>query len=152
MTAKMRKVSILAISAVAAAAAWMFSTSGGVSADITVYKSPSCGCCSKWAEHLRAEGYAVEVVGVENLGDIKDRFAIPGSVESCHTATVGGYVVEGHVPAEDVRWLLDTRPDVRGLAVPGMPAGSLGMEGRYVDPYDVMLLKSDGSISVHAKH
>jgi hypothetical protein len=147
-----KKILIPAIAIGAAVAAWVLSTGENHAAEITVYKSPSCGCCSKWADHLRAGGHTVNVVKVEYMGDIKEKFGIPANMESCHTAKVGDYIVEGHVPAKDIEWLLTQRPDIKGLAVPGMPQGSLGMEGRYKDPYDVMVLKSDGSVAVHAQH
>ena len=130
----------------------LFTAGKSVAAEITVYKSPSCGCCTKWADHFSASGHAVNVKPVKNMGDIKEMLGVPYGLESCHTAIVGGYVVEGHVPAKDIEWLLSERPKIKGLAVPGMPMGSLGMEGDYADAYNVMLLKSDGSVDIHAKY
>ena len=94
---------------------------------ITVYKTPSCGCCVKWVEYLRKEGFEVKVVNRDDLAPIKQRSGVPPAMSSCHTALVDGYVVEGHVPAQAIRKLLQERPDTRGLSVPGMPANSPGM-------------------------
>jgi hypothetical protein len=120
---------------------------------VTVYKSPTCGCCSAWAEHMEAAGFPVETVDVADLGAVKAEHGIPPQYGSCHTATVGGYAVEGHVPAEDVKRLLAERPAAAGLAVPGMPIGSPGMEtpGRPAEAYDVLLV-ADGEASVFARH
>ena len=122
------------------------------SPEITVYKSPTCGCCSKWADHLRENGFTVETVDVQDLSAVKRRYGIPPALQSCHTAVVEGYVVEGHVPAADVRRLLAERPDAAGLTVPGMPIGSPGMEqGDTAEPYDVLLVH-DGETAVFASH
>jgi len=95
---------------------------------VVVYKNPSCGCCGEWVKHMRANGFRVETREVADVSLIRRDNAVPDSLASCHTALVGGYVIEGHVPAADVRRLLRERPAVRGLAVPGMVAGSPGME------------------------
>ena len=121
---------------------------------VTVHKSPYCGCCKLWVDHMRAEGFEVKVVEVEDLGPVKARVGIPPAKGSCHTAEVDGYFVEGHVPAEDVKRLLAERPKARGLTVPGMPAGSPGMEtpdGR-VQPYTVELITPDGKAEPFARH
>jgi hypothetical protein len=120
---------------------------------VTVYKSPTCGCCAAWVDHLEASGFRVETVDVDDLDAIKVQYGIPDSLASCHTAVVGGYVVEGHVPAGDVHRLLRERPEAGGLAVPGMPIGSPGMEtpGRPSEPYAVLLV-DDGGTSVFARH
>jgi hypothetical protein len=120
---------------------------------VTVYKSPTCGCCSLWVDHLEANGFQVETVDVQDTGAIKRQYGIPDSLASCHTAVVGGYVVEGHVPAADVHRLLRERPEAGGLAVPGMPIGSPGMESAdgLTEPYAVLLV-SDGGTSVFARH
>ncbi|MEK6211032.1 MAG: DUF411 domain-containing protein [Pseudomonadota bacterium] len=94
---------------------------------ITVYKTPSCGCCVKWVEYLRNEGFEVKAVNRDDLEPIKQRAGVPPAMSSCHTALVDGYVIEGHVPAQAIRKLLQERPDTLGLAVPGMPANSPGM-------------------------
>lgn len=107
---------------------------------VTVYKSPYCGCCAKWVEHMRRSGFPVIVEDVSDISAVKLIAGIPGDLEACHTASVAGYVVEGHVPANDVDRLLAQRPTGTGLAVPGMPAGSPGMEqGGRSDAFDVVL-------------
>ncbi len=113
---------------------------------LVVSKDPSCGCCSGWAEHMRAAGFAVEIVNTEELNRIKTRLGVPRHLASCHTAEVDGYVVEGHVPADAVRRLLAERPRVKGLAVPGMPIGSPGMEvdGAPPETYDVIAFGPGG--------
>lgn len=94
---------------------------------ITVYKTPTCSCCVKWVEYLQNEGFDVKAVDRNDLAPIKERAGVPTTMAACHTALVDGYVIEGHVPAQAIRKLLQDRPDTRGLAVPGMPANSPGM-------------------------
>lgn len=117
------------------------------------YRSPSCGCCELWVEHMRAAGFQVEIEVVSNLSSIKSNAGVPSGKGSCHTAKVGDYFVEGHVPAADIKRLLAERPDAKGLTVPGMVAGSPGMEqsGR-TDPYDVLLVADDGTTSVYSSY
>jgi hypothetical protein len=124
----------------------------GFAAEVTVYKSPWCGCCSKWIEHMRANGHSVKTQNIEDLDRIKKMAGVPKHLQSCHTAMIDGYVIEGHVPAEDVARLLSERPKAKGLATPGMPTGSPGMEGGTPERYDVMLFRADGSTSVFSKH
>ena len=119
---------------------------------MTVWKSPWCGCCGKWVEHVRAAGFEVQVNEVEDLSTVKQMAAVPNDLESCHTARVGGYTVEGHVPASDIIRLLDEGPNAHGLFVPGMPSGSPGMENGDRDPYDVLLLNRDGQAEVFSSH
>ena len=120
---------------------------------VDVHKSPSCGCCGAWVEHLRKHGFEVTTHNVDNLGPIKERVGVPYGMGSCHTAEVGGYFVEGHVPAEEVLRLLKEKPRAKGLTVPGMPIGSPGMEqGSRKQPYDVHLVHEDGTTSVYAKY
>ena len=119
---------------------------------MTVWKTPWCGCCGKWVEHMRAAGFKVEVQNVANLDTVKRLAAVRDQLQSCHTASVGGYAIEGHVPATDVKRLLKTRPKVRGLAVPGMPSGSPGMENGERDPYDVLTFTADGKTKVFSSH
>jgi hypothetical protein len=121
-------------------------------ADSTVYKSPYCGCCVKWVQYMRARGHKLTVHNMENLDKVKKAAGVPEALRSCHTALVDGYVVEGHVPAEDVDRLLAQRPKAKGIAVPGMPIGSPGMEGRRSDPYQVLLFGIDGGPKVFAVH
>jgi hypothetical protein len=108
---------------------------------LIVSKDPSCGCCAGWVEHVRAEGFQVDVVDTGNLTPIKQRLGVPADLAACHTAEVGGYAIEGHVPAGAIKRLLSERPAAKGLAVPGMPIGSPGMEvpGRPNETYDVIL-------------
>jgi hypothetical protein len=120
--------------------------------EITVYKSPWCGCCSSWVDHMRANGHSVTTKEIEDLDAIRQMAGVPEPLQSCHTAVVDGYVIEGHVPAEDVARLLSERPDGKGLSVPGMPVGSPGMEGGPPDRYDVILFGADGSAEVYARH
>jgi hypothetical protein len=121
---------------------------------VVVHKSESCGCCKLWVSHLEQAGFVVQVVNEDNLGPTKQRVGVPYGMGSCHTAEVEGYFVEGHVPAADIQRLLRERPRAKGLTVPGMPAGSPGMEvpSGQVDPYDVFLVAEDGSTSVFAHH
>jgi hypothetical protein len=120
-------------------------------AAVTVYKSPTCGCCSKWVEHLEASGFEVKTTDMENVEVMKDHLGLPLSLASCHTAVVDGYVVEGHVPADVIHQLLEERPAVAGIAVPGMPIGSPGMEGPNPEPYEVIAFTKDGQQSVYAR-
>ena len=115
---------------------------------IDVYKDPACGCCAKWVEHLRANGFAARVNEERSLDAFKARVGVPATLASCHTALVDGYVIEGHVPAAEIRKLLADRPRALGLAVPGMPAGAPGMDMPRAPGYDVLLFRADGSRSV----
>jgi hypothetical protein len=121
---------------------------------VTVYKNAQCGCCKNWVEHLRQSGFEVTANDVDDLAAIKSKLGVPSALGSCHTAVVGQYVVEGHVPAADIRRLLADKPKVLGIAVPGMPVGSPGMEvpGRLADRYDVTAFAKDGSQHVFASH
>jgi hypothetical protein len=121
---------------------------------MTVYKSASCGCCRGWVEHVHAAGFTVEVHDLDNLSEIKNEAAVPEKARSCHTAIVGGYTIEGHVPAPTILRLLREKPRVAGLAVAGMPVGTPGMEvpGREPDKYDVLSYQADGSTAVYESH
>ncbi len=119
---------------------------------MTVWKDPSCACCGNWIAHMRAAGFTVTVKEVENLTPVKRLAGIPDHLQSCHTAKIDGYTIEGHVPAADVKRLLKTKPKASGLVVPGMPSGSPGMENGTIDPYDVLLLKDDGKTEVFSSH
>jgi hypothetical protein len=121
---------------------------------ITVYKDPSCGCCTKWVSHLQANGFAPDVHDRSDMDTLKDSLGVPAALRSCHTAVAGKYVIEGHVPAADVKRLLATKPaGTLGLAAPGMPAGSPGMEmGPRHDRYDVIAFGAKGSTNVFAQH
>lgn len=121
---------------------------------VDVYKTPTCGCCSKWVEHLQKNGFTVRATNLESLADVKAKYQVPGQLQSCHTATVNGYVLEGHIPVADVRKLLKERPPIAGLAVTGMPIGSPGMEtpGARAQPYDVVAFDKKGKTRVYASH
>ena len=147
-----------AAAAVAATAVGAVDASAALAAapgtPVTVYKDPNCGCCAKWIDHIRAAGFAPTVKDTGDMDAVKTRYAVPTALRSCHTAIVGDYVVEGHVPAPDVRRLLKERPKVRGIAVGGMPMGSPGMEvpGGRVDKYDVVAFLRDGTTRTFARH
>lgn len=119
---------------------------------VTVYKTSTCGCCKLWVTHLTGAGYAVNAEDVENLGAVKKKHGVPEALQSCHTALVDGYVVEGHVPADVIDKLLAERPAVVGIAVPGMPIGSPGMEvpGRPADKYQILAFDKTGRTTVFA--
>lgn len=117
---------------------------------IVIYKDPGCGCCGHWVEHVKAAGFRVAVRNRTSLADIKERYGITPALMSCHTAVVEGYAVEGHVPADVIQRLLRERPAVVGIAVPGMPAGSPGMEGPGRESYNVLTFDRSGRTSVYA--
>lgn len=123
---------------------------------VEMWRNAGCSCCGKWAKHLEANGFTVKInePGGEKLQQIKKLAGITEKLESCHTARIGGYVVEGHVPAADVKRLLASKPDAIGLSVPGMPVGSPGMESDdgKTEPYEVLLIRKDGSTEVFARH
>lgn len=158
MTTLLTLVAALALSACSASEPSPAATSIDAPATalptMTVHKSPTCDCCRKWVEHARSAGFAVSVANTHRLNDVKQRLGVPPTMASCHTVEVEGYVIEGHVPIEDVVRLLKERPDARGLAVPGMPAGSPGMEHPTgtVQPYVVHLVARDGSTTVFSRH
>ncbi len=140
------------------AAAGLLASNSAMGADtsenpsVMVYKSPTCGCCSKWIEHLEGNGFEVRSKDIADVTPVKRMNGVPGNLASCHTAIVGGYFVEGHVPAEDVIKLLKERPEIAGLAVPRMPVGSPGMEGPNPVAYSVLAVKKDGSVEVFSSH
>ncbi len=134
----------------AAVGAYLFVPKVVQAAEMVVYKSPTCGCCKKWVEHMQKNGFDVKVHEQHNVAPVKDKLGVPKRLRSCHTAKVGGYVVEGHVPADVVKRLLEEKPEVVGIAVPGMPMGSPGMEGFRKDPYDIITFSSTGRMSVFA--
>jgi hypothetical protein len=122
---------------------------------IAVWKSATCKCCGNWVKHLEANGFAVEVNAADPgaLAALKRQAGLSDKLASCHTAKIDGYVIEGHVPAPDIKRLVAERPDAIGLTVPGMPIGSPGMEqGAETEPYDVLLVKKDGTTEVFAQH
>ena len=121
---------------------------------MAVYKTPTCGCCAKWVDHMRQNGFNVMVTDLNNLSTIKAKHGVPAQLQSCHTGIVNGYVVEGHVPAADVKRLLKDKPKVAGITVPGMPAGSPGMEvpGIRTPAYQVLSFDKAGATKVFATH
>jgi len=123
---------------------------------VEVFKHPSCGCCGDWVKHLESNGFKVKVVTVDDMPAARARLGMPAKYGSCHTAKVGGYLVEGHVPAQDVKRLLRDKPNAVGIAVPGMPIGSPGMDGPVYkglqQPYEVLLVQADGSARVFASY
>ena len=135
-----------------AAFVWLPRENQAGAPEITVYKSPTCGCCSKWVDHMEKAGFKVVSHDRQDMNQIKAEHGVDYALRSCHTALVDGYVIEGHVPAADIRRLLQERPAMDGLAVPGMPAGPPGMEGRYAEPYDVIAFTKGKKSSVFEKH
>ena len=119
---------------------------------ITVYKDPNCGCCAKWVKHLSSSGFVTMVHDSSDMDGIKTNMRVPTDLQSCHTAVVERYVIEGHVPAADIKKLLASKEAIQGLAAPGMPMGSPGMEGATKDRYDVIAFTTDGKTRVYAKH
>jgi hypothetical protein len=119
---------------------------------VQVYKTRTCGCCSKWVDHLKANGFATTVTDVPSTAEYRKKYGVPDQLVSCHTAVVNGYTVEGHVPAADIHRMLKQRPKAKGLAVPGMPLGSPGMEADRKQPYSVLLFQPNGTTSVFQKY
>ena len=119
---------------------------------IEVYKNQYCGCCHEWIAHLQKNGFKVTANDVPDTAPVRESLGIPVKLGSCHTAKIGGYAIEGHVPAADLKRLLKEKPKAIGLAVPGMPAGSPGMESPNPQPYNTLLVMKDGSTKVWAKH
>jgi len=111
---------------------------------ITVHKDPNCGCCSGWVKHLQTAGFTAKTIDTADLDAVKTRLGVPADLAACHTAQIAGYVVEGHVPAIALKRFLDEKPRATGLAVPGMPIGSPGMEGGSPEPYEVVLFEPTG--------
>ena len=121
-------------------------------AEMTVYKTSTCGCCKSWIRHLRANGFTVNAYDVQNLDQIARQNGVSPQLRSCHTARIGGYVIEGHVPAQDIKRLLAEKPTVAGLTVPGMPQSAPGMDVPGKEPYNVYTFNTDGSTAVYARY
>ena len=121
----------------------------GAGESVTVYKIATCGCCKMWVEHLKANGFQVTAQDVPSTAPYRQKYGVPDSLQSCHTAVVGGYVIEGHVPAAEIKRILREHPTAKGLAVPGMPLGSPGMEASRSDTYSVVLVGPSGKVSVY---
>jgi hypothetical protein len=151
--AVMRLASVAVLATLLSASAPAEPHSAAPKTRVTVFKDPNCGCCRSWVEHLRKHGFDVVARDTSGMDAVKRTAAVPENLHSCHTAFVNGYVVEGHVPAADIQRLLAEKPKVAGIAVPGMPAGSPGMEvGGRADKYDVVAFNRDGSSRVFARH
>lgn len=150
----MKRASLLAVPALLVFAAVALVAQRPASPVVEVYRDPGCGCCLAWVEHLKAAGFAVNVSEKSDLAEFKTAHGVPAKARSCHTALVGGYVLEGHVPAAEVQKLLKDRPAVVGLAVPGMPVGSPGMEVKGAKPaaYDVITFDKQGATTVYASY
>jgi hypothetical protein len=149
----MLRYSVLALALVASTSASQAPAgkAGPAAQPIVVYKTATCGCCGKWVEHLKAAGFAPTVHTLQTMDEAPVRKQIPSALRSCHTATLEGYLVEGHVPADVIKKLLKEKPRVEGIAVPGMPAGSPGMESPNPEPYDVVSFDAAGKTTVFAK-
>jgi len=143
-TTRRQFMSEIAVGGLGLIAGYAVPSASAAPAVMEVYKSPHCGCCGAWVKHVRLGGFQVRITDVEDLEPIKKRFGVDPSLRSCHTALIAGYVIEGHVPAREIKRLLAQRPTATGLAVPGMPVGSPGMEqeGRQ-DGYEVILFSSN---------
>ena len=121
--------------------------------EMTVYRSPTCGCCGKWIEHVKSHNISIKDVISDDMDAIKQKYGVPEKLASCHTAVIDGYVVEGHVPAEDIYKLMHDKPKVVGISAPGMPMGSPGMEmGGRQDHFQVVSFDKDGNVAVFAEH
>ena len=149
----MKRRQILTALAAGAAAAALPALAANKLPLVEIFKSPTCGCCGAWVDHLKDAGFPVKVVEVDDTTVTRKRYGLPDKFGSCHTGIVNGYVVEGHVPATEIKRLLASKPSAIGLAVPGMPVGSPGMEyGDRRDPYDVYLIDKSGRETVFAHY
>jgi hypothetical protein len=126
-------------------------TSSAAARNIKVYKDANCGCCKEWIRHLEQNGFTVEAIDMPDLSAVKTKYGVTSQLQACHTAVIGDYVVEGHVPADLIVKMLDEKPAIAGIAVPGMPAGSPGMEGATKEKYDVLTFDRAGRTTVYAQ-
>lgn len=143
-----RREWMLKAAALGASLAGMRTASAASPPEAVVYKSPYCGCCGDWVAHLQANGFTVKTVETVNLDPVRERYRVPAKLAACHTALIGGYVVEGHVPAAAVKRLLREKPQVVGISVPGMPIGSPGMEGSNPEAFNVIAFDERGQARV----
>lgn len=134
-----------------AASTATLASSNGDLIPIKVYKDPNCGCCKEWVKHLEANGFKVETMDMPDLSLLKQKYGVTPELEACHTGVVGGYVVEGHVPADVIKQMLKDKPAIAGLAVPGMPQGSPGMEAATKERYNVLTFDRAGRTTVYAQ-
>ncbi len=149
-----KRIAVIAVVLVAFAGGWLYAGRTPLvdGTKVVMYQNPACGCCSKWAAHMEATGFTGEIHKTDQLNSIKQREGITPETASCHTSMVDGYLVEGHVPAREIARLITDRPDVKGIAVPGMPMGSPGMEGGRTDHYDVLSIDHEGNTAVFASY
>lgn len=120
---------------------------------ITVYRSPTCGCCGKWLQHLRDNQFSIEDIVTDDMQSVKQKYGVPAAMQSCHTAVIDGYVIEGHVPVRDIQRMLKVKPKIVGIAVPGMPVGTPGMEmGGRKDPYKVVSFDKEGKFEIFSQY
>ncbi|MGB1801188.1 MAG: DUF411 domain-containing protein [Gammaproteobacteria bacterium] len=147
---KYKKITAIVLTIfISALSSFSFLQKASAESEMTVYKSPTCGCCNKWITHMEENGFKVKAVDVIEMNIVKQKYGIKRNLASCHTAIIDGYFIEGHVPAADIKRLLAEKTDSKGLTVPGMPVGSPGMEmGDRIDSYQVLSVKSDGSTDV----
>lgn len=145
-------LSLLSISVVSLYLVFSLTNQPAMAEDIIVYKSPTCGCCKKWVKHLEKEGLTVTTKDMRNMNPVKNMFGVERQFQSCHTARVGNYFIEGHVSASDIKRLLKEKPDIKGLSVPGMPMGSPGMEGHRKDNYNVIAIDKNNNTTVYSSH
>lgn len=153
LTITRRSLTTLALAAILAWAGSVWMAAQTAKPQMTVYKSATCGCCSKWVEHMQANGFDVKAVNVDDIDKVKRERGVPADAASCHTAIVNGYVVEGHVPADAVQKMLKEKPAIAGIAVPGMPMGSPGMEvpGGQKDAFNVVSFDKSGKTAIYQK-
>jgi hypothetical protein len=147
-------MSVVVFTAAAVAVSAQQKPAAPASPKVTVYKTSSCGCCKLWVDHMKASGFDVQAMDVSaaDVRAVSKAAGLPEDGVSCHTAKIGNYVVEGHVPASDIQRMLKEKPAIAGIAAPGMPQGSPGMEQGSKEPYDVVAFTKDGKMTVYAKH
>jgi hypothetical protein len=152
-TVTRRSLATLALAAILAWAGSVWMAAQTSKPQMTVYKSATCGCCSKWVEHMQANGFEVKAINVDDIDKVKRERGVPADAASCHTAIVNGYVVEGHVPADAVQKMLKEKPSIAGIAVPGMPMGSPGMEvpGGQKEAFNIVSFDKSGKTAIYEK-
>ena len=127
-------------------------SSPSMAEEVVVYKDSSCECCGRWVDHMRSNGFSVAVNNAEDMDTVKRQAGIPEAMDSCHTAYIGDYLVEGHVPAADIKRMLAERPSIKGLAVPGMPSSAPGMDSPEREPFTVLAFSASGATRIFAKY
>jgi len=149
---KMQAVSLVALFLLSILIVFNFTSKIAVAEEVMVYKSPTCGCCTKWVKHLEDKGFDVKTQDMSDVRPIKSKYGVQGKFQSCHTAKIGKYFIEGHVPAKDIKRLLKENPDIKGLSVPGMPMGSPGMEGHRSDKYNVLAIDRNNKATIYSQY